>query len=115
MFVSHLVSRIEVDSSELAKTTDFADTKWVTGGRLLSVWSLLGVGGGPRPEGIVARPEAYITYKLTYKCKDCGKQWTRLSVKEVPIPESYVESEGEKMEYDAEREVKEAKEEEYAR
>ena len=57
----------------------------------------------------------FTTYKETYRCKHCRKEWTKLSVEEVGIPKQYVEDEEEKTEYDAEQETKEAREEEYAR
>jgi ribosomal protein L44E len=57
--------------------------------------------------------EDLITYKLTFRCKHCGKEWTKLSNKEVDLPRSYVLGEEEKTEYDAEEEG--AREEEYVR
>ncbi len=64
-------------------------------------------------ERIADHPEAFLAYKLTYRCKDCGKEWTKLSVDEVGIPKSYVEDEEENTEYDADKEAEESKEEEY--
>ncbi len=57
-------------------------------------------------ETISSNPEGYITYKLGYRCKHCGKQ---------DVPKSYVENEEEKTDYDADKEEEEAREEEYAR
>lgn len=42
----------------------------------------------PRSEG-----EGLVSYKLTYRCKHCGKEWTKLSEKEVNLPESYIKNE----------------------
>ncbi len=41
----------------------------------------------------LSRSEDWIGYKLTYRCKHCGKEWTRTSEKEVELPRSYVENE----------------------
>jgi hypothetical protein len=64
-------------------------------------------------EKVASDPEAFITYKLGYRCKHCGKEWSRLSVKAVGLPENYVEDEEEKTEYDASKEEEEAREDEY--
>ena len=53
------------------------------------------------PEAIVAgrdatprsQGEGLVTYRLTYRCKHCGKEWTKLSEKEVDLPESYIKDE----------------------
>ena len=70
---------------------------------------------GVSVESVANNPEDFITYKLGYRCKHCGKQWTQLSVKAVEIPESYLENEEEKTDYDADKEEEEAREEEYDR
>jgi len=57
----------------------------------------------------------FITYKMTYRCKHCGKEWTELEKKEFDIPRSYAEAEQEKTEYDADREEETAREEQEAR
>lgn len=67
----------------------------------------------PRPDDVDS--EDFITYKVLYRCKQCGKEWGKLSEKEVGIPHSYVEAEGEKSEADADREEEMAREEDYAR
>ncbi len=91
------MSKQEVDASEITKQVDF--------------FPHTGIG----IERVADNPGAYIAYKLTYRCKDCGKEWTKLSTEEVDIPKSYVEDEEEKTEYDGEKEAEEAREEEYAR
>ena len=37
--------------------------------------------------------EDWVSYKLTYRCKHCGKEWTKMSEKEVELPRSYVKEE----------------------
>ena len=56
-----------------------------------------------------------ITYRVLYKCKNCGKEWTKLSKKEIDIPRDYAEAEREKTDYDAERKEERAREEQEAR
>ncbi len=98
-FEAELVSKEQIDSSEVTKQRDV----FFGGGRVVSI------------DRIADHPEAYITYKLTYRCKHCGKEWSKLDVEEVGLSKEYVEDEEEKTEYDAEQEAKEAREEEYAR
>jgi hypothetical protein len=40
-----------------------------------------------------SRGEDWVSYKLTYRCKHCGKEWTKISEKEIELPRSYVKSE----------------------
>jgi len=73
---------------------------------------------GPTAEeraAVAMRPEAFLTFRETYKCKHCGKEWAKLSVEEIPLPREYVEDEEEKTDYDAHVEEEEAREEQYAR
>ncbi len=110
MLAAQVLSKEEVDSSELAKQTDFSTTPPVGRGRWgAAVWPEGGI------QRIADRPEEVVTYKLTYRCKDCGKEWSKLSVEKIDIPKEYVEDEEEKTDYDAEIETKEAREEEMAR
>ncbi len=108
---SELVSKEEVDANLITKQVGAFQEGRVgfQGSQLHSVKR------GPDIERVADHPEAYIAYRLTYRCKDCGKEWTRLSVDQLGIPKSYVEDEEEKTEYDAEKEAKKAREEEYAR
>ncbi len=39
------------------------------------------------------QPEAFLTYRIAYKCKHCRKEWNTISTKEVKIPEAYIDSE----------------------
>ena len=66
-------------------------------------------------EAVAMRPGAFIAYRALYKCKHCGKEWTKLSVERIPIPREYVEAEREKTDYDAHLEEEEARKEEYPR
>ena len=60
-------------------------------------------------------PEAFITYRMTYRCKHCGEEWTKISAETIPLPRDYVIDEKEKTDADADTEEEEAREEEYVR
>ncbi len=109
LFAAQPVSKEQVGSDEVTKWIDVDPIKREHYRR--GMFGNLGVVTEPgvRFERIADHPEDFITYKLTYRCKDCGKEWSKFSVKEVDIPKQYVEAEEEKTDYDAE------KEEEYAR
>ena len=64
---------------------------------------------------VAIHPEAFITYRMTYRCKHCGKEWTKISVEAKPLPRDYVIDEAEKTDADGEVEAEEAREEEYVR
>ena len=66
-------------------------------------------------ERVADHPEAFIAYRFLYKCRDCGKEWSKFKIREVELPREYVEDEDEKTDYDAAREEEEAREEQYAR
>ena len=66
-------------------------------------------------ERVADHPEAFITYRFVYKCRDCGKEWSKLKIREVGLPREYAEDEEEKTDYDAAKEEEEAREEQYAR
>jgi len=68
-----------------------------------------------RRQAVAMRSEAFITYQLNYRCKHCGKEWTKISVEEKQIPREYLEEDREKTDYDAHVEEEEARGEEYAR
>ena len=44
---------------------------------------------------VALNPEAFITYEVAYRCKHCGKEWTKLSVEKVSLPREYVAEERE--------------------
>jgi hypothetical protein len=120
-FEAEVRSREQVDSSEVAQVSDFPLETSMLGGQAKSQGGftmgrgfLIGLSEDER-NAVAMRPEAFITYKLSFRCKHCGKEWTKLSVEEISLPREYVEAEGEKTDYDAHLEEKEAREEEYAR
>jgi hypothetical protein len=115
-FEAELLSKEQVDSSEIAKVSDFQGAgPSMTHGRFVSRSSLTFGLSEHEQEAVSMRPEAFITYKASYKCKHCGKEWTKLHVEEKPIPREYLEDEREKTDYDAHLEEEEAREEDYAR
>ena len=65
-------------------------------------------------ERVADHPEAFITNRFAYRCRDCGKEWTKFSVREAG-PREYVEDEEEKTNYDAGTEEEDVREEQYAR
>jgi hypothetical protein len=87
-----LLSKEEIDSSEATKVSDFPVemsplTGMTQGG--LSLGTILGLDESER-NAIAMNPEAFITYRLTYRCKHCGKEWTKISSEEKPLPRDYV-------------------------
>jgi len=66
-------------------------------------------------ERIVDHPEAFVTYRFAYRCRDCQKEWNKLEVQEAGIPGESVEDKEERTDYDAGREEEDAREEQYAR
>jgi hypothetical protein len=116
-----MLSKEQVDSSEVARVGDFPlemsklTGQLTEGGLSLGRGSLILGLSDDEKETVAMRPEAFITYKALYKCKHCGKEWTKLSVEEKRIPREYLEDEREKTDYDAHVEEEEAREEEYAR
>jgi len=120
-FEAEVLSKEQVDSSEVTKVNDFPiETNRMTGQTMEGGFA---IGHGPLFLGlseeernmVAMRPEAFITYKVSYECKHCGKKWTKLQVEEKPLPREYVKDEEEKTDYDAHVEAEEAREEEYAR
>lgn len=97
---AELLSKEEVDTAETLKEKDVFFRMGLT------------IETGER---VADHPEAFITYKFAYRCRDCGKEWTKFRVREVGIPKEYVEDEEEKTDYDIEREEEDTREEQYAR
>jgi hypothetical protein len=120
-FEAEMLSKEQVDSSEVARVGDFPlemsklTGQLTEGGLSLGRGSLILGLSDDEKETVAMRPEAFITYKALYKCKHCEKEWTKLSVEEKRIPRQYLEDEREKTDYDAHVEEEEAREEEYAR
>jgi hypothetical protein len=116
-FEAELLSKEQVDSSERSRVSDFPVER-ALGGQLSEGGMYFSPMFGPTDDekaAVAMRPEAFLTFKETYKCKHCGKEWTKLSVEEKRIPREYLEDEREKTDYDAHIEEEEAREEEYAR
>ena len=119
-FEAEVLSKEEVDSTEATKVGDFpVKTSFLTGkttqGGFTAQGSLLlGLSEDERT-AVAMRPEVFITYKLSYECKHCGKRWTKLEVEKKALPRAYVVDEEEATDYDAHVEEEKAKEEEYAR
>jgi len=86
-FSAQLISKDKVDTSLEAPKPESGGT--IVGRQLTSRYS---------------HGEDSVTYKLTYRCKHCGKEWTKLSEKEVEVPRGYVESEYEQEERAGSRE-----------
>ncbi len=114
LLAAEQLSREEIDSNEVTTQIDNIPQGTMPGG-LGSAGLGIGIGPNVEFERFKDEPDAYITYKVTFRCKDCGKEWTKLEVEHVKIPLQYVEDEAEKTDYDADVEEEEAREEEYAR
>jgi hypothetical protein len=116
LFEAQLLSKEQVDSSESTRVGDFPLTGSMFGGITWGGYSkgplILGL-SEVHKDGIARNPQAFITYKLSYKCKHCGTEWSKLSVEEKPIPREYLVDDQEKTDYDADVEEEEAREEEY--
>lgn len=117
-FEAQVLSKEEVDSSEATKVGDFPVkvsrlTGQVTQGGFQGPL-LLGLGEDERT-AVAMHPEAFITYKLSYECKHCGKKWTKLEVEKKALPRAYLVDEEEVTDSEARVEEEEAREEEYAR
>jgi len=97
---AELLSKEEIDTAEALKEKDAFFKMGIT------------IETGER---VADHPEAFITNRFAYRCRDCGKEWARFSVREVGIPREYPEDEEEKTDYDAGREEEDAREEQYAR
>ena len=65
-------------------------------------------------ERIAENPEMFATYKLGFKCRQCGKEWSKLKIEGIKIPKEYVEGEDEESDYDLERDEEAVGEEQYA-
>jgi hypothetical protein len=120
-FEAKVLSKEQVDSSEVTKVADFpletnlASGQIMKGGFMMRQGSLfLGLSEDEK-KAVAMRPEAFITYKVTFRCNHCGKEWIKAQVKEKQLPRVYVEDDEEKTDYDAHVEQKEAREKEYAR
>jgi hypothetical protein len=99
---AQLLSKEEIDSSEATKVSDFpllaGSMRGMTQGGVTPYSSagvmglVLGMDESER-NAIAMNPEAFITYKMTYRCKHCGKEWAKISVETKPLPREYVADE----------------------
>jgi len=96
---AELVSKTEVDTAEVLKEKD--------------VFFRLGL-AIDTGERVADHPEAFVTYKFTYRCRHCGREWDKFKIQEVVLKE-FVEDEDERGDFDADREAEDAREEEYPR
>ena len=94
-----LMSKEEVDTAEALKEKDAFFKMGIT------------IETGER---VADHPEAFVTYRFAYKCRDCGKEWNKFSVREVGIPKEYGEDDEERTDYDAGKEEEDAREEQYS-
>ncbi len=109
---ARLLSKEEIDSSEATKVGDFPLEVTPFRGTTRGGLSALGR-NEPDRNTIALHPEAFITYRMTYRCNHCGKEWTKISVEAKSLPRDYAIDEGEKTDADAEVETEDAREEEY--
>ena len=96
---ARLLSKDEIDSSEATKLSEFpletSPVRGITQGGLRPFTStgatglVLGLNESDR-SAIALHPEAFITYRMTYECNHCGKEWTKISVEAKPLPREYV-------------------------
>ncbi len=99
-FEAELLSKEELDSSEATKVGDFSLGGSIVGGPTrgglqMSRGSLILGLSDEEKNAVAMRPEEFTTYKLTYRCKHCAKEWSKLDVEEIPLPREYVEDEQE--------------------
>jgi hypothetical protein len=97
---AELLSKEEIDTAEALKEKDAFFKMGIT------------IETGER---LTDHPEAFVTHRFAYKCRDCGKEWTKFGVREVGIPGEYVEDDEDKTDYDTGKEEEDAREEQYAR
>ena len=118
-FEAQQLSKELIESDVLAKARDFPAGGQLIGSEVLAKARDFRAGGqleqgglyhsmitGPTDDerdAFALNPEAFLTYRVIYRCKHCGKEWTHISVEEKGIPREYFEDEedDEKTEYDA--------------
>jgi hypothetical protein len=96
---AELLSKEEIDTAEALKEKDAFFKMGIT------------IETGER---IAEHPEAFVTDRFAFKCRDCGREWTKFRVREVGVPKGYVEDEEEKTDYDGEKEEDDSREVQYA-
>ncbi len=65
-------------------------------------------------ERLADRPDEFIAQRFAYRCKECGKEWTKFKVQEVGTNREDVEDDEEKTDFDSGKEDEDAREEQYA-
>jgi hypothetical protein len=65
-------------------------------------------------ERLADHPDDFIAERFAYRCKECGKDWTKFKVREVGINREDVEDDEGKVDFDAGKEEEDAREEQYA-
>ena len=86
---AELVSKQEIDTADILKEKD--------------IFYKLGV-PVETGERITENPEQFVTYKLGFKCRQCGKEWSKLKLEGVKTPKGYTESEDDEPDYNGESE-----------
>jgi len=108
---AELVSKKQVDANLMDRPSDFPNAEDVrrvsTAGRMDAVAGSIAAVDRPTP---APKSEQVMAFKFTYKCKHCGKEWSKVSTQDVQVPREYVEGEEEKTELDASREAEDARE-----
>lgn len=65
-------------------------------------------------EKMVENPEMFVTYKLGFKCRQCGKEWSNFKVEGVKVPRESAEGEDEVSDFDVEVDEDDPVEEQFA-
>ena len=97
---AELLSKEEIDTAQALKEKDAFFKMGIT------------VETGER---LADHPEAFVADRFAYRCRECGKEWTKFRVRDVGINREEVEDEEEKTGFDARKEEEDATEEQYAR
>src|SRR5467141_392901 len=78
---AELLSKEEIDTTEALKEKDAFFKMGIT------------IETGER---VADHPEAFSTSRFAYRCKECGKEWAKFSVREIETPGEYIEDGEEK-------------------
>lgn len=97
---AELLSKEEIDTAEALKEKDALFKMGIT------------IETGER---VADHPEAFIAYRFAYKCRDCGREWNKVTIREVEGPREYSDAEEDKADYDEGKDDEDAREEQYAR
>ena len=97
--MAELMSKDEIDTAEALKEKD--------------AFFKMGI-SIEKGERIADDPEAFVTDRFAYRCRECGKEWTRFRVREADAPRELGEDE-EKADYEDGKDEEDGREEQYAR